>query len=154
MLNKRGVVPYPRWIRPRDGSPSVIVNSSAEETAITGELLDEAGDPVDLHEDHPDTLPPDAKAIPPTLETVIKAGYAPDVAAQIVEREQFRFNAGYPPYGTTPEVAVPPDAAPVTPEQIAKLAEIEKSNLDKLPAIVEAGQVEVPPEVIKAGDGW
>ncbi len=104
MLNKRGVQPYPRVIYPKDGSPKVTVNSSSEETAITGELLDEAGDPVDLHEDHPDTLPP--------------------------------------------------DAAPVTPEQITKLAEIEKSSLDKPPAIVEAGQVEVPPEVIKAGDGW
>jgi hypothetical protein len=101
--------------------------------------------------------PPDAaqstnKAAPPTLETVIAAGYKPDVAAKIVAEEQFKFNAGHPPYGTTPVVAVPPDAPPPPPDAVSMA----------VPEPVQPGQTEAQPEPAaqdgepakKTGDAW
>ncbi len=152
-------VPYPRWVTPPDGSPRKIVQSAAEETAITGVLMGEDGKPVDLK----------GNLKPPTIDEVLAAGYPLEAAAKIVEREQHMYEAGESPYGPgsqagtapiPPKPAIvtppPPDAAPAVSEPTILVTASEPVQLGQTEAAapVEAGQVEVPAEAAKPADAW
>ena len=121
-------VPYPRWIQPADGTPRRIVQNSEEEEAATGVKMNPDGTVAESNDP-----PPDARPAPPTLETVIAAGYSPEVAASIVAEEQAKAAAGYPPYGTN---------KPTLPA-----AEIQ-------PGFSEPQPEPTPETAAPAGDGW
>ncbi len=147
MAKRPGYVPYPRWITPADGSPRRIVNSAEEETAATGVLMDEDGDPVEIH---PDDLPEDHSK-PPSVELILSRGYTQETAEKIHAEEQEKFDNGWAPYGLNPR-PTPPDAAPapvaVQPGQTEPQPEV--------PAPTENPVAEpaAPGEAPKSGDGW
>ena len=69
---------YPTWITRPDGA-KIIVHSLDQHAAHMG-------------------VP-----IPPSEAEVIAAGYSPEAAKEISEREMVKFNAGIKPYGDKPE---------------------------------------------------
>lgn len=86
---------YPTWIT-LPGGQRLVVPDCQTHSAMMGEEYGEDAEPVSK------------KPQPPTLETVIAAGYRPEVAEKIVAEEQRKFAAGIKPYGDLePEPMIP-----------------------------------------------
>lgn len=114
-------LPYPGYVfkaYPKHGKDPLgnkcIFQSAAHESAVTGIPMNEDGTPVDSDD------PPPGDARPPTLIEVMKAGYAPDVAALMVAEEERKHLAGEKPYGDK-EVTFPPDPEPVAPVPVVEV---------------------------------
>lgn len=82
ITKKRGWPFYPRFVKFPDGESRVVKDHHAHGKAIGRKVLEDA-----------------TVVEPPTLETVIAAGYPGAVAAKIVAQEQEKFEKGYKPYG-------------------------------------------------------
>lgn len=125
--------PYPKWITCPDGS-RMIVNGPEHHTQMIGKPVDENGNLIEEKQD----------GFPPTLETVIAAGYAPEVAEKMVMEEQYKYDNGYPPYGTNQPPAHSSDAAAhtvVTPMPVD--TEIPQASIEK--AVSDGGGVTAVP---------
>lgn len=100
---KRGFPFYPRWVEYPDGVKRLVQDHTRHGEAIGKKVLEDA------------TI-----VEPPSLQEVIDAGYAPDVAEKIVAQEKAKFDKGYKPYGDLePPVAGEP-AAEVVPQEPSK----------------------------------
>ncbi len=86
---------YPKMITCSDGGRRV-VQDCLEHEKFTGTKWNEDGTPFE-NED---------PSGPPSLAQVLKAGYEPLAAANIVKHEAMRHARGYPPYGTNVEPKV------------------------------------------------
>ena|ERR1700722_5193111 len=92
-------VAYPKYIRKsivtgRD----VTVANSVEEEYHTGVLMNEDGTPLEVGPDEEAPLQVGAPK-PPTLQEVMAAGYAKEVAEKIVDEEAGKARRGEKPYG-------------------------------------------------------
>lgn len=129
---KRGFPFYPRHIKTSDGY-SVVVKDHIEHGKRIGRKV----------------LPDATVLEPPTLETVIKAGYPGHVAEKMVADEREKFEKGYKPYGDI-EPPAPVDPSLVAPQEsqveenpiLESVEEVPvvESNLESEPAKEDAPQ--------------
>ena len=80
---------YPRWIN-HEGN-QILVNDHLHHSGIVGIEYDERAQPVQKEE-----------PVPPTVETVLAAGYSKEAAEQMSAIEQFKKDNGIEPYGDKP----------------------------------------------------
>ncbi len=105
--------PYPRWVLGTDGTRKIVQNHEHEERE-TGVKMNVDG-----------TVFVEPGPHPPTLETVMAAGYAKEVAEKIVDEEAAKARRGEKPYGDKEPEPLQSGAAYEHEKAVAEAAALE-----------------------------
>ena len=146
---------YPRWVTGLDGVRKIVQNHEHEERE-TGIRMCPDGTPW---------IDPELENLrPPTLQEVIAAGYKHEVAEKIVDEENYKFKAGYPPYGTNQPPAIHPEGTgtPIGPvetapvETPASVSEAQTQAVETMSAVTAPPEIQLgqPEEAVTAKEGW